>query len=55
MCVNGLWGTVCHDAWSSADAALGCKYFGYSTYGKSICCGVETYAYLSAVVHSAES
>ena len=45
VCVNGLWGTVCHDSWSSADAALGCKYFGYSTYGKSICCRVGTYAY----------
>ena len=54
VCVNGLWGTVCHDSWSSADASLGCKYFGYSTYGKSICCRVETYAYQSAAVHSAE-
>jgi len=33
VCVNGLWGTVCHDSWTSVDAAAACKYFGYSTYG----------------------
>jgi len=33
VCVNGLWGTVCHDSWESVDAAAACKYFGYSTYG----------------------
>ena len=37
VCVNGLWGSVCHDFWSTTDAAVVCRQFGYSTYGMEIC------------------
>jgi len=46
VCVNGVWGTVCHDSWSTIDAAAACKYFGYSTY--------EVVAYGSAHFGSAQ-
>ena len=36
VCVNGVWGTVCNDSWSSVDASIACKYLGYSTYGKLV-------------------
>jgi len=32
VCVNGVWGSVCHDSWSTMDATVACRQLGYSTY-----------------------
>ena len=30
ICYDNRWGTVCHDEWSSEDAAVACRKLGYS-------------------------
>ena len=30
VCNNGVWGTVCHDFWSSVDASVACRQLGFS-------------------------
>ena len=30
VCINGVWGTVCHSAWDNNDARVVCRQLGYS-------------------------
>lgn len=38
VCRNEVWGTVCDNGWSQADANLVCTELGYSRYSKCLMC-----------------
>ena len=34
ICRNGIWGSVCNNAWNHIDATVVCRQLGYDTEGK---------------------
>ena len=37
VCLNGVWGTVCDDFWSTNDAVVVCNQLNISSAGKNYC------------------
>lgn len=34
ICLNGTWGTIADDGWSTGDAKTACRQLGFAAYGK---------------------
>ena len=35
VCINNVWGSVCHYGWGIADGNVVCKQLGYQRFGRS--------------------
>ena len=36
ICYNKIWGSVCHNSWSTYDANVVCKQLGYQPIGRYV-------------------
>ena len=36
ICINGVWGTVCHRGWDNNDARVVCRQLGYNAEGSEL-------------------
>ena len=50
VCLEGAWGSVCHNGWNSAEATIACRQLGFSVTGmiriKSLTCIPSCYAFM---------
>ena len=52
VCLNGDWGTVCHDGWSTVDSNIACRQLGFSNSGTIPPCVNCTNVYIPRLVTS---